>query len=129
MNNFQFISDLLATDVMVYTTAKKSDHYVLLDIKKPHGHPTLFMESSVGSVVNSKTESFVKKTFESGKREVGAYGVMIAGRPTQQVVYPIYHYKKIIAVLVFEKANGKLPLLGPSTKSESKSFKTFKISF
>lgn len=103
MANFQFISDLLATDVMVYTEGKKVNDYVLVDIKKPHGHPTLFMETPVGSIVQGKNEQFVKKAFETGVKELGIHGVMIAGRPTQQVVYPIYHYEKIIAVLVFEK--------------------------
>lgn len=103
MDNFQFISDLLATDLMVYTEAKKENHYVLVDIKKPHGQPTLFMETSVGSIVNAKSEPFVKKAFDTGKKAVGVYGVMIAGRPTQQIVYPIYHYEKIIAVIAFEK--------------------------
>ena len=103
MDNFQFVSDLLATDIMVYTEAKKTDHYVLVDIKKPHGHPTLFLESSVGRVVSSKSEPFVRKTFETGKRTTGVYGVVISGRPTQQVVYPIYHYQKIIAAISFEK--------------------------
>ncbi len=103
LDNFQFISDLLATDIMVYTEAKKNEHYVLVDIKRPHGHPTLFLESSVGSISSGKAEPFVKKTFESGKKILGVYGVMIAGRPTQQVVYPIYHYEKIIAIISFEK--------------------------
>lgn len=103
MDNFQFICDLLATDVMVYTQAQKDNHFVLVDIKKPHGHPTLFMETSVGSVVNSESEPFVRKAFETGKKSVGVSGVMIAGRPTQQIVYPIYHYNKIIAVMAFEK--------------------------
>lgn len=103
MDNFQFISDLLATDLMVFIEAKKDNHYVLVDIKRPHGHPTLFLESSVGSLVNEKNEPFVKKSFETGKKAVGVYGVMIAGRPTQQVVYPIYHYDKIIAAISFEK--------------------------
>ncbi|MBI3590158.1 MAG: histidine kinase N-terminal domain-containing protein [Candidatus Melainabacteria bacterium] len=103
LDNFQFICDLLATDLMVYVEAKKADHYVLVDIKRPHGHPTLFLESSVGSLVSIKSEPFIKKTFESGKKSVGVYGVMIAGRPTQQVVYPIYHYEKIIAIISFEK--------------------------
>ena len=103
LDNFQFISDLLATDIKVYTEAKKEEHYVLVDIKRPHGHPTLFLESSVGSIVSGKAEPFVRKTFESGKKILGVYGVMIAGRPTQQVVYPIYHYDKIIAIISFEK--------------------------
>lgn len=103
MDNFQFICDLLATDLMVYTEAKKENHYVLVDIKRPHGHPTLFLESSVGSIVSAKTEPFVKKAFDTGKKTLGVYGVMIAGRPTQQVVYPIYHYEKIIAIISFEK--------------------------
>ena len=64
LDNFQFISDLLATDIMVYTEAKKNEHYVLVDIKRPHGHPTLFLESSVGSISSGKAEPFVKKTFE-----------------------------------------------------------------
>ena len=103
MDNFQFISDLLATDLVVYVEAKKENNYVMVDIKRPHGHPTLFLESSVGSVVSTKSEPFVKKTFDTGKLSVGVYGVIIAGRPTQQVVYPIYHYEKIIAVISFEK--------------------------
>ena len=103
MDNFQFISDLLATDLMVYVKAKKEEHYVLVDIKRPHGHPTLFLESSFGNVVSSKDEPFVKKAFEIGKKDMGVSGVMIAGRPTQQVVYPIYHYEKIIAIISFEK--------------------------
>ncbi len=103
MDNFQFISDLLATDLMVYCEAKKDDHYVLVDIKRPQGHPTLFLESSVGRIVTTKAEPFVKKALDTGKKAVGVYGVMIAGRPTQQVVYPIYHYDKIIAGLSFEK--------------------------
>lgn len=103
LDNFQFISDLLATDMMIYTEAKKEEHYVLVDIKKPHGHPTLFLETSMGSIVSSKVEPFVKKTFRSGKKILGVHGVIIAGRPTQQVVYPIYHYDKIIAVISFEK--------------------------
>ena len=103
MDNFQFISDLLATDLMVYVEAKKKDNYVLVDLKRPHGHPTLFLDSSVGRIVSSKSEPFVKKSFESGKKTVGVYGVVISGRPTQQVVYPIYHYEKIIATLSFEK--------------------------
>jgi len=103
MDNFQFICDLLATDLMVYSEAKKENHYVLVDIKRPHGHPTLFLESSVGSLVSAKSEPFVKKAFDSGKKTLGVYGVIIAGRPTQQVVYPIYHYEKIIAIISFEK--------------------------
>lgn len=103
MDNFQFISDLLATDLMVYVEAKKKDNYVLVDLKRPHGHPTLFLESSVGRIVSMKSEPFVKKSFDSGKKTMGTYGVVIAGRPTQQVVYPIYHYEKIIATLSFEK--------------------------
>ncbi len=103
MDNFQFISDLLATDLMVYVGAKKKDDYVLVDIKRPHGHPTLFLESSVGRILTSKAEPFVKKAFDSGKKTVGVYGVIISGRPTQQVVCPIYHYEKIIATLSFEK--------------------------
>src|SRR3989338_10804436 len=103
MDNFQFISDLLATDLIVYAEAKKDNHYVLVDIKRPHGHPTLFLETSVGCVVTNKSEPFVKKALDTGKKAVGVYGVMIAGRPTQQVVYPIYHYDKIIAGLSFEK--------------------------
>ncbi len=103
MDNFQFISDLLATDLMVYVEAKKKDNYVLIDLKRPHGHPTLFLDSSVGRIVSSKSEPFVKKAFDSGKKTMGTYGVVIAGRPTQQVVYPIYHYEKIIATLSFEK--------------------------
>src|SRR3989338_4997732 len=103
IDNFQFISDLLATDLMIYAEAKKEDHYVLVDIKRPQGHPTLFLESSVGRVVSIKAEPFVKKALDTGKKAVGVYGVMIAGRPTQQVVYPIYHYDKIIAGLSFEK--------------------------
>ena len=103
MNNFQFIADLLATDLMVYVEAKKKDSYVLVDLKRPHGHPTLFMESSIGRILSVKSEPFVKKAFDSGKKTVGVYGVVIAGRPTQQVVYPIYHYEKIIATLSFEK--------------------------
>ncbi len=103
MDNFQFISDLLATDLMVYVEAKKKDNYVLVDIKRPHGHPTLFLESSVGRIVSTKSEPFVKKSFDSGKKTMGTYGVVISGRPTQQVVYPIYHYEKIIANLSFEK--------------------------
>lgn len=103
IDNFQFISDLLATDLMVYVEAKKKENYVLVDIKKPHGHPTLFLESSVGRIADSNSEPFVKKAFETGKKTAGAYGVIIAGRPTQQVIYPIYHYEKIIAVLSFEK--------------------------
>ena len=103
IDNFQFISDLLATDLMVYVEAKKKENYVLVDIKKPHGHPTLFLESSVGRIADSNSEPFVKKAFETGKKTTGAYGVIIAGRPTQQVIYPIYHYEKIIAVLSFEK--------------------------
>lgn len=103
MPNFQFISDLLATDIMVFTQSKNATSYTLLDIKKPHGHPTLFMESQVGKIVSSDKEPFVKKTYETGKKELGIHGVMISGRPTQQVVYPIYHYEKIIAVIVFEK--------------------------
>ncbi len=103
MDNFQFISDLLATDLMIYAEAKKEDNYVLIDIKRPQGHPTLFLESSVGRVVGVKSEPFVKKALDSGKKAVGVYGVMIAGRPTQQVVYPIYHYDRIIAALSFEK--------------------------
>ena len=103
MDNFQFISDLLACDLMVYTEAKHENNYILVDIKKPHGHPTLFMESSVGSILSSNSEPFIKKSFETGKKTLGIYGVMIAGRPTQQVVYPIYHYEKIIAVISFEK--------------------------
>ena len=102
MDNFQFISDLLATDLMVYTEAKKKEHYILVDIKRPHGHPTLFLEGSVGRIVSAKAEPFVKKAFDAGKKAVGVYGVMIAGRPTQQVVYPIYHYEKIIAIIAFE---------------------------
>ena len=103
MDNFQFISDLLATDLMVYTEAKRDDHYVLVDIKRPHGHPTLFLESSIGRIVSIKAEPFIKKAFDTGKKAVGVYGVMIAGRPTQQVVYPIYHYDKIIGAISFEK--------------------------
>ena len=103
MDNFQFISDLLATDLMVYVGAKKKDDYVLVDLKRPHGHPTLFLDSSVGRIVSSKSEPFVKKSFDLGKKTVGVYGVVIAGRPTQQVVYPIYHYVKIIGALSFEK--------------------------
>lgn len=103
MDNFQFISDLLATDVMVYLEAKKKDNFVLVDIKRPHGHPTLFLESSVGRIVGFKAEPFVKKALDTGKKMLGVYGVMIAGRPTQQVVYPIYHYEKIIALISFEK--------------------------
>ena len=103
MDNFQFISDLLATDLMVYVEAKKKDNYVLIDLKRPHGHPTLFLESTVGRILSSKSEPFVKKSFDSGKKTKGVYGVVIAGRPTQQVVYPIYHYEKIIATLSFEK--------------------------
>src|SRR3989338_4293275 len=103
MDNFQFISDLLACDLMVYTEAKHENNYILVDIKKPHGHPTLFMESSVGSILSSNSEPFIKKSFETGKKTLGIYGVMIAGRPTQQIVYPIYHYEKIIAVIAFEK--------------------------
>src|SRR3989338_4979773 len=103
IDNFQFISDLLATDLMVYVEAKKKENYVLVDIKKPHGHPTLFLESSVGRIADSNSEPFVKKAFETGKKTTGAYGVIIAGRPTQQVIYPIYHYEKIIAVFFFEK--------------------------
>jgi len=103
MDNFQFISDLLATDLMVYTEAKEQGHYVLVDIKKPHGHPTLFMESTVGSIISKQAEPFVEKAFLLGKKALGIYGVMIAGRPTQQIVYPIYHYEKIIAVIAFEK--------------------------
>ena len=103
MDNFQFVSDLLATDLMVYTESKKKECYVLVDIKRPHGHPTLFLEGTIGCVVGSKSEPFVKKAFESGKKTLGVYGVVIAGRPTQQVVYPIYHYEKIIAIIVFEK--------------------------
>ena len=103
MDNFQFISDLLATDLMVYVEAKKRDNYVLVDIKRPHGHPTLFLESPVGRIISIKSEPFVKKAFDSGKKTMGTYGVVIAGRPTQQVVYPIYHYEKIIATLSFEK--------------------------
>jgi two-component sensor histidine kinase len=103
-DNFQFICDLLATDLMVYAEAKKEDHYVLLDLKRPHGHPTLFLENSdVGKIVNSKSEPFVKKTVGGGKKSLGVYGVMISGRPTQQVIYPIYHYEKIIAAICFEK--------------------------
>src|SRR3989338_8967775 len=103
MDNFQFISDLLACDLMVYTEAKHENNYILVDIKKPHGHPTLFMESSVGSILSSNSEPFIKKSFETGKKTLGIYCVMIAARPTQQVVYPIYHYEKIIAVISFEK--------------------------
>ena len=103
IDNFQFISDLLATDLMVYTEAKKKDNYVLVDIKRPHGHPTLFYESSVGRTISAKAEPFVKKSFDGGKKTVGIYGVMIAGRPTQQVVYPIHHYDNIIATISFEK--------------------------
>ena len=103
MGNFQFISDLLATDLMVYTKSKSVDNFVLVDIKKPHGHPTLFLESTIGSVVSAKAEPFVRKSFEAGKKTLGVYGVIIAGRPTQQVVYPIYHYEKIIAAISFEK--------------------------
>ena len=103
MDNFQFISDLLATDLMVYVGAKKKEDYVLVDIKRPHGHPTLFLESSVGRIVDSTVEPFIKKAFETGNKTTGVYGVVIAGRPTQQVIYPIYHYEKIIAVLSFEK--------------------------
>ncbi|MBI2995285.1 MAG: histidine kinase N-terminal domain-containing protein [Candidatus Melainabacteria bacterium] len=103
MDNFQFISDLLATDLMVYTEAKKEEHYVLIDIKRPHGHPTLFLDSSVGKIVSAQSEPFVKKAFDTGKKAVGVYGVMLAGRPTQQVIYPIYHYEKIIAAICFEK--------------------------
>ncbi len=102
-DNFQFISDLLATDLMVFVEAKKKENYVLVDIKRPHGHPTLFFESSVGRTSNAKAEPFVRKTFDAGKKIVGIYGVMIAGRPTQQVVYPIYHYDNIIATISFEK--------------------------
>ena len=102
-DNFQFISDLLATDVMVYTESKKSNHYALVDLKRPHGQPTLFLESTVGKIAGASSEPFVKKAFDSGKKAVGIYGVMIAGRPTQQVVYPIYHYEKIIATISFEK--------------------------
>lgn len=101
--NFQFICDLLATDVMVFAEAKKDDSCVQVDMKRPHGHPTLFNESLVGKVVSYKSEPFVKKVFDSGKKTLGVYGVMIAGRPTQQVIYPIYHYEKIIAVICFEK--------------------------
>lgn len=103
MDNFQFISDLLATDLMVYTEAKKEEHYILVDLKRPHGHPTLFPESSLGRTISSKSEPFVKKAFSSGKKTLGVYGVMLAGRPTQEVVYPIYHYEKIIAIISFEK--------------------------
>lgn len=103
MDNFQFISDLLATDLMVYAEAKQKEHYVLVDIKRPHGHPTLFLESSVSSLVSVQSEPFLKKSFESGKKSLGVYGVIIAGRPTQQVVYPIFHYQKIIAIISFEK--------------------------
>lgn len=103
MDNFQVISDLLATDLMIYAEAKQKEHFVLVDIKKPHGHPTLFLESSVGSVVSFQAEPFLKKSFETGKKAVGVYGVIIAGRPTQQVVYPIFHYQKIIAIISFEK--------------------------
>lgn len=103
LDNFQFISDLLATDIMVYSEAKKKDDFVLVDIKRPHGHPTLFLESLVGRIASSKTEPFVKKSLVAGKKTVGVYGVMIAGRPTQQVVYPIYHYEKIIALISLEK--------------------------
>lgn len=101
--NFQFISDLLATDLKIFTEAKNKDYYVLVDIKRPHGHPTLFLESSVGSLSSTKSEQFVKKAFETGKKTSGIYGVMIAGRPTQQIIYPIYHYEKIIAIISFEK--------------------------
>lgn len=103
MDNFQFISDLLATDLRVYIEAKQKEHYVLLDIKRPHGHPTLFLESSVGSLTASETEPFVSSAYKTGKKSIGTHGVMIAGRPTQQVIYPIYHYEKIIAVISFEK--------------------------
>ena len=103
MDNFQFISDLLACDLVVYVEAKKENHYVMVDIKRPHGHPTLFLESSVGSLVSKKAEPFIKKAFDTGKQATGVYGVVIAGRPTQQVVYPIYHYEKIIAIISFEK--------------------------
>ena len=103
-DNFQFICDLLATDLMVYTEAKKEDNYVLVDLKRPHGHPSLFLESSaVGKTVNSKSEPFVKKVFDSGYKAQGVYGVMMAGRAPQQVIYPIYHYEKIIATICFEK--------------------------
>ena len=101
--NFQFICDLLATDVMIYTKDKTSKDFLLVDIKRPHGHPTLFLETAIGNIVEASTEPFVKKSFISGNKEVGVQGVIISGRPTQQVVYPIYHYDKIIAVLVFEK--------------------------
>ena len=72
IDNFQFISDLLATDLMVYVEAKKKENYVLVDIKKPHGHPTLFLESSVGRIADSNSEPFVKKAFETGKKTTGA---------------------------------------------------------
>ena len=103
MDNFQFISDLLACDLVVYVEAKKENHYVTVDIKRPHGHPTLFLESSIGNTISAKGEPFVKKAFDTGKHAVGVYGVIVAGRPTQQVVYPIYHYEKIIAIISFEK--------------------------
>lgn len=103
MGNFQFISDLLATDLMVYTKSKEKDKYVLVDIKKPHGYPTLFMETTIGSVVDVASEPFIKDAFETGRKTLGESGVMISGRPTQQVIYPIYHYDKIIAVIALEK--------------------------
>ena len=103
MDNFQFISDLLATDLMVYTEAKKESNYVLVDIKRPHGQPTFFLDLSVGHMVSSESEPFVKKAFDSGEKTLGVHGVIIADRPTQQVIYPIYHYQKIIAVICFEK--------------------------
>lgn len=103
MDNFQFISDLLATDTMVYTEARKKDYYVLLDIKRPHGHPTLFLESTVGSLVSAESLPLVRKVYETGKKTVGESGVIIEDRPTQKVVYPIYHYEKIIAIISFEK--------------------------
>lgn len=103
MDNFQFISDLLATDLKIYTKAKKENQYVLVDIKRPHGHPTLFLETAVGSLTSIESEPFVRLAYEAGKKSVGTHGVVISGRPTQQVVYPIYHYEKIIAVISFEK--------------------------